>query len=58
MTGGHVDGGAVRAMNALHFTEQASVALVHDHHAILSADEEAVMRGIGNDIVPTSFATD
>ena len=43
---------AVRAVDARHFAEQLAVILVDDHHAILPADEQAMIRRIGNDVVP------
>ncbi len=35
-------GGAVRALDATDLAEQRPVVLVHDHHAVLPADEQPV----------------
>src|SRR6185437_4781923 len=47
---------AVSAVDARDFTEQLSGALVDDHDAILPADEDAMVRRIGDEIVPASGA--
>ena len=32
--------------------------LVHDHHAILAADEQAVSCGVRDDVVPAAISAD
>src|SRR5207237_1222583 len=48
---------AMRAVDARDLAEQLPSALVDDHHTILARDEQAVVRGIRDDVVPASLAT-
>src|SRR5207253_9613091 len=48
---------AMRAVDARDLAEQLPSALVDDHHTILACDEQAVVRGIRDDVVPASLAT-
>ena len=56
--GGRRDRRAVRAVDAGDFAEQLAVVLVDDHHAILPADEQTVIRRIGHDVVPAAVAAE
>ena len=42
----------VRALHTGDFAEQRPVVLVDDHHAVLPADEQAMVRRVGDDVVP------
>jgi hypothetical protein len=46
------NGGAVRAVYPAHFAEQRARVLVDDHDAILPADEHAMPRRLGDEVVP------
>ena len=46
--------GAVCALNTSDLAEQHPLVFVDDHHAILPADEQPVIRGIGDDVVPAA----
>ena len=50
--------GPVRALNAGDFAEQRPVVFVDHHHAILPADEQPVVRRIGDDVVPAAVAAE
>ena len=47
----------MRAVDAHDLAQQPAVALVHDHQAILSRDEQAMARGVGNHVVPAALTT-
>src|SRR2546423_1300146 len=49
---------AMRAVDARDLAEQLPIALVDDDHTILACDEQAVVRGIRDDVVPASLATE
>jgi len=52
------DKGAVRAVDAANLSEQLSRVFVDDHHAVLAADEQPVIRGVGHHVVPAAIASD
>jgi len=45
----------MRALDSGDLAQQRSLVFIDDHDAILSADEQAVIRRIGNDIVPAAI---
>src|SRR5207237_6227559 len=48
---------SMRAVDARDLAEQLPSALVNDHHTILACDEQAVVRGMRDDVVRASLAT-
>ena len=56
MTRGFVDRRAVRAVNSLHFAQELSGRFVNHHHAILPPDEEAMVRRVGDDVIPAAVS--
>src|SRR3954454_2901414 len=49
---------SVRALNTGDFAEEGAGLLVHDHDAILAADEQAVGYRVGHDVVPAAISAD
>jgi len=47
----------MRALNTRDFAKQLPAVFIHHHHAILAADEQAVIGRIGHDVIPASFPT-
>ena len=47
---------AVGPVDARHLAEKLSVVFVHDHHAILPSDEQAMLRRIRHDVVPPAVS--
>ena len=45
---------SVCALNAGDFTNERPVVFVNHHDAILAADEQPMIRRIGDDVVPTA----
>src|SRR5215467_11254229 len=48
----------MRTVNASDLADELSIRLVDDHDAILTADENAMVARIGNDVVPAPCAAD
>jgi hypothetical protein len=46
---------SVRAFDARDFAEKHPTVLIHDHHAVLAADEQSLVRRIGNDVIPAAI---
>ena len=57
-TGSLDDRDAMRAVDASDLAEEFAVGHVDDHDTILPANEDAVLRGIGHDVVPASGSAD
>src|SRR5215472_14462010 len=48
----------VGTLDTSYFTNEFAVVGIDDHHAIFSTDKQAMVRRIGNYVVPASVATD
>ena len=57
MARGICDGCPVCALNARDLTDQLAGILIDDHYARLTRDENAVVRWVGDDVIPAAFAT-
>lgn len=58
MASGFGDGGAVGAINGRDFTEELAILLVDDHEAVLAGNEDPVVGGIGDNVIPGAIAAD
>jgi hypothetical protein len=50
------DRGSVRALDPDDLAQQFSVVDIDNHDPVLPGDEHAVMRRVGNNVVPTPLA--
>jgi len=50
-------GGSMGALDTANLAKQLPIILVDDHHTILPRDEESMLLGVWDDVVPTAVTT-